>query len=195
MPFLGDGDGEDCAAGPLQRTYVFCEGKCINESVLNAAAHRRTWNSSKVESTYWKFFTSQVFGLTLYITVVCTILWTLTKWAQPDTCAVRPIHAWRLARREASYACVVPINFCGFCLYTDSPTCSVQWLTAQMHPIPHRRLKLACMGGFPQLPAILNAWLSYCRGDNIHRWILSGELWLRGTIFTSGPLVTTFTSG
>ena len=38
----------------------------------------------------------------------CTVLWTPTKRATPDTSAVRPISAaGRLEQREASYACVV----------------------------------------------------------------------------------------
>ena len=78
-------------------------------TVESQESDRRTRKSSKVESTYWRFFTSQVFRLTLHVTVVlyCSLDSHYTKRATPDTCAARPIRAWRLERREASCACVV----------------------------------------------------------------------------------------
>ena len=86
--FLPTDDGEDSATGPSQRTYLRSE---VHKRVLNAAdgcrlwekkkqrsqptvesqeSDRRTRKSSKVESTYWRLFTSQVFRLTLHVTVV-----------------------------------------------------------------------------------------------------------------------------
>ena len=63
---------------------------------------------SKVESTYWRFFTGQVLASLFTLPFFCTVLWTPTKRTMPDTCVVRPIHAaWCLERCEASYACVV----------------------------------------------------------------------------------------
>ena len=77
------------------RNVRICGAKCINEcwtqptaadsgwdktkkqrsqpTVESQESDRRTRKSSKVESTYWRFFTSQVFRLTLHVTVV---LWT-----------------------------------------------------------------------------------------------------------------------
>ena len=40
----------------------------------------------------------------------CTVFWTPTKRAMPDTTAACPIRAWCFARREASYACIVPVG-------------------------------------------------------------------------------------
>ena len=78
-------------------------------TVESQESDRRTRKSSKVESTYWRFFTSQVFRLTLHVTVVlyCSLGSHYTKRATPDTCAARPIRAWHLEWREASYACVL----------------------------------------------------------------------------------------
>ena len=72
------------------------------------ACDRKTRKSSKVESTYWRFFKSQVFRLTLHDNVV--LYWNeqcLTPAPQP------PIHTWRLERREASYTCVVLVVLLG----------------------------------------------------------------------------------
>ena len=50
---------------------------------------------------------AQVWYLGLHFTTVDSfvlhVLWTPTKRATSDTCASRPIHAWLLARREASH--------------------------------------------------------------------------------------------
>ena len=90
--FLATEDGEDSAAGPSQRRYLV-------ESSAEASAKRsrrlvtltknktkrpvnhrsqeskkRTRKCSIVQSTYWRFFTSQVFGLTLHVKYCCFVL-------------------------------------------------------------------------------------------------------------------------
>ena len=112
------------------RNVRICGAKCINEcwtqptaadsgwektkkqrsqpTVESQESDRRTTKSSKVESTYWRFLTSQVFRLTLHVTVV---LWTPTilneQRLTPAPRAPSAHSAWRLKRREASCACVV----------------------------------------------------------------------------------------
>ena len=63
--------------------------------------------SSKVESTYGGSSQARYLGSLFTLSLFYIVRWTPTKRAMPDTCAMRPIHAWRLAWREASYACVV----------------------------------------------------------------------------------------
>ena len=83
-----DGEAEDSAAGPSQRTYLAessaersaeCSRRLatLTKNKTKRSVHRRsqeskkrTRKSSTVESTYWRFFTSQEFRLTLHVTVV-----------------------------------------------------------------------------------------------------------------------------
>ena len=86
--FSATEDREDSAAGPSQRTYL-AESSAetsaersrqlatLTMNKTKRSVHRRsqvrkkrTRESSTVESTYWIFFTSQVFRLTLHVTVV-----------------------------------------------------------------------------------------------------------------------------
>ena len=94
--FLAMEDGEDCAAGPLQRTYLAkssagASAECgrrlatLTKNKTKRSVHRRsqesekrTRKSSTAESTYWRFFTScSLFTLPLF----CTALWTLYSLA------------------------------------------------------------------------------------------------------------------
>ena len=91
--FLVTEDGEDSAAGPSQCTYLVESSaeasaehsrrlatlmtKNKTKTLGKRSVHRRSQESKKrarksstVESTYWRFFTSQVFRLTLHITIV-----------------------------------------------------------------------------------------------------------------------------
>ena len=116
--FLGNRGWEGQHGWPFE-TYVFVERsqetsakrsrqlvtqrqkKQRSQPTVEANRATEEQEESKVESKYWRFFTSQVFRLTLHVTV----LWTTTNRATRDTCAVCPIHAaWRLEQREA---CVV----------------------------------------------------------------------------------------
>ena len=120
--FLATEDGEDNMAGPLQHMYLGSQreamriNKCWMQPTIgdsekkknsahrwNQESDRRTRKSSKVESTYWRFFTSQVFRLTLQVPLFCT--------KQRLTLALRTPLPWRLERREALYACVVLAYF------------------------------------------------------------------------------------
>ena len=85
--FWATEDREDSAAGPSQRTYLAessAEASAersrqlatLTNNKIKRSVHgrsqeskKRTRKSSTVESTYWKFFTSQVFRLTLHVTV------------------------------------------------------------------------------------------------------------------------------
>ena len=105
------------------RNVRICGAKCINEcwtqptaadsgwektkkqrsqpTVESQESDRRTRKSSKVESTYWRFFASQVFRLTLHVTVV---LWTPLLNEQHLTPAPRAPSAhgaWSGARHHA----------------------------------------------------------------------------------------------
>ena len=118
-------DGEDSAAGPLQRMYLAESSaeasaersQWLTKNKTKRSVHRRsqeskkrTRKSSTVESTYCRFFTSQVFRLTLHVTVVLYCSLDSTKRAMPDTFAARPTCTWRLERRKAPYACVLLVN-------------------------------------------------------------------------------------
>ena len=86
--FLATEDGEDSAAGPLQCTYLAASSAeasaersrqlaTLTKNKTKRPVHGRSQESKKrarksstVESTYWRFFTSQMFRLTLHVTVV-----------------------------------------------------------------------------------------------------------------------------
>ena len=73
--FLAMQDEEDSTAGLCN---VLIWQSQVQKWVLNAAdeSKKGTRKSSKVESTYWRVFTSQVL---VHATVVCTVLWASTK--------------------------------------------------------------------------------------------------------------------
>ena len=86
--FFGAEDWEDSAAGPSQGTYLAessgeMSAECsrwlmtLTKNKTKRSVHRRSQESNKstrksstVESTYWRFFTSQVYWLTLHVTTV-----------------------------------------------------------------------------------------------------------------------------
>ena len=107
---LATEEGEDSAAGPLQRMYLAESGAeasaersrrlaTLTKNKTKRSVHRRSPESKKktrknstVESMYWRFFTSQVFRLTLHVNYRCC--------------------AWSLEWHEASYACVLLVITC-----------------------------------------------------------------------------------
>ena len=98
-------DGKDSAARPSQRTYLVessaeMSAECCQPTHRRQESKKRTRKSSKVESTYWRVFTSQVFFFSLPLTQQCTI---------SDTCSAHPTHmrnthrhtdAWRSMRHH-----------------------------------------------------------------------------------------------
>ena len=90
--FLATEDGEDSSAEPLQCMYLVessaeasteCSRRLATLTknktktpgkrsvhLRNQESKKRTRKSSTVESTYWRFFTSQVFRLTIHVTIV-----------------------------------------------------------------------------------------------------------------------------
>ena len=86
--FLAMEDGEDCAARPLQCTYLAKSSAeasaersrqlaTLTKNKTKRSVHhrsqdskKRTRQSSTVESMYWRFFTARYFRLTLHVTVV-----------------------------------------------------------------------------------------------------------------------------
>ena len=82
--FLATKDGEDSAVGPSQRTYLaessaeasaersrrlatLTKNKTKRSVHCRSKERKKRTKSLTVESTYWRFFTSQVFRLTLHV--------------------------------------------------------------------------------------------------------------------------------
>ena len=95
--FLVMEDQEDSMAGPSQRTYLRSQ---VHTQMLNAAdgcilkskevwKPRERWMNKKRARIG---DSSQVSSHVTLSSLFCTVLWTHTKRATPDTCAECPIH-------------------------------------------------------------------------------------------------------